>query len=64
MTLAVYGLDGRRVRTVLDAVLPAGRHTVRWDGRDHAGRAAASGTYLYRLEAGPWSATGKLELIK
>jgi hypothetical protein len=64
VTLAVYGLDGRRVRTVLAAVLPAGRHTVRWDGRDQGGRAAASGTYLYRLEAGPWSATGKLELIK
>lgn len=64
VTLAVYGLDGRRVRTVLAAVLPAGSHTVRWDGRDQAGRATASGTYLYRLEAGPWSATGKLELIK
>ena len=49
---------------VLAAVLPAGRHTVRWDGRDHTGRPVASGTYLYRLEAGPWSATGKLELIK
>ncbi len=64
VTLVVYGLDGRRVRTALAAVLPAGRHTVLWDGRDHAGRTVASGTYLYRLEAGPWSASGKLELIK
>jgi hypothetical protein len=64
VTLAVYGLDGRRVRTVLEAELPAGRHAVRWDGRDQGGRAVASGTYLYRLEAGPWSATGKLELIR
>ena len=61
--LLIYGLDGRRVSRVLAAVLPAGRHTARWDGRDHTGRPVASGTYLSRLEAGPWSATGKLELI-
>jgi hypothetical protein len=64
VSLTVYGLDGRRVRTLLQAELPAGRHTARWDGRDHGGRPVASGTYLYRLRAGPWSATGKLELLK
>ncbi|HOX24370.1 MAG TPA: FlgD immunoglobulin-like domain containing protein [Candidatus Krumholzibacteria bacterium] len=62
--IVIYGLDGRRVRPVLAAELPAGRHAARWDGRDGAGRAVAAGTYLYRVVAGPWSATGKLELIK
>ncbi len=62
--LSIYGLDGRRVCTLVQGALPAGRHTARWDGRDHAGRPAAAGTYLYRLQAGPWSATGKLELVK
>ncbi len=62
--VTVYALDGRRVRTLLQDALPAGHHTARWDGRDHAGRPAAAGTYLYRLQAGPWSATGKLELVK
>ena len=62
--LEIFGLDGRRLETVLDADLPAGRHAARWHGRDRSGRPVAAGTYLYRLQAGPWSATGKLELIK
>lgn len=62
--LAIYGLDGRRVRSLLQTALPAGRHATRWDGRDDRGRTVASGMYLYRLEAGPWSASGKLELVK
>jgi len=62
--LVIYRLDGKRVCRVLAADLPAGRHTARWHGRDDAGRPVGAGTYLYRLVAGPWSATGKLELIK
>jgi hypothetical protein len=62
--LDIFALDGRRVRRLLTGALPAGRHTVRWIGRDDGGRPLASGTYIYRLEAGPWSATGKLGLLK
>lgn len=52
-TLAIFDLRGREVRRLLDgAPLPAGRHVVAWDGRDGAGRAVASGLYLYRLRAG------------
>lgn len=48
--LAVYDLAGRRVRTLVSDVMPAGRHAVAWDGRDDAGRAMASGGYVARLE--------------
>ena len=62
--LVVYGLDGRRVAQVLTAPLLAGRQQVTWRGRDDQGRAVAAGLYLYRVQAGPWSATGKLNLVK
>jgi flagellar hook assembly protein FlgD len=64
VTLAIYGLDGRRVRTLIQGTRPAGQHAVRWDGRDRSGRPVAAGTYLYELRAGPWQATGKLGLVK
>lgn len=64
VSLVIFSLDGRRTRTLLHDDLPAGRHRARWDGRDHAGRPVAAGMYLYRLRAGPWAATGKLELVK
>jgi hypothetical protein len=58
VALHVYDLRGRLVRTLHDDWLPAGRHGFNWDGRDGSGRAAASGTYFYRLLQGDkqWSA--------
>jgi len=49
--LAVYDVAGRLVRTLVSAHREAGTHTVTWDGLDDQGKAAASGTYLYRLES-------------
>ena len=52
MRLRVYDLLGRPVRTLWDGPLPAGNHRLRWDGRNEAGQAVASGIYFARLEAG------------
>ncbi|MHB8080192.1 MAG: FlgD immunoglobulin-like domain containing protein [Candidatus Krumholzibacteriia bacterium] len=62
--LTVHDLRGRLVRTLRDGTLPAGRHTVRWDGRDAGGRDAASGTYLLRLEAADARLEGKMVLVR
>jgi hypothetical protein len=47
----VYALDGRLVRTLLDASLPAGEKSLTWDGRDEMGRSVAAGTYIVRFQA-------------
>ncbi len=62
--LAIHDPAGRLVAVILDTELPAARHAAHWRGRDSHGRPVAAGTYLYRLEAGPWSASGKLQLVK
>ena len=49
--LAIFGPDGRLVRTLVVGERAAGRHTVRWDGMDDAGRKASSGVYFYSLRA-------------
>lgn len=49
VTVQVHDLRGALVRTLLDERRPAGRGTVRWDGRDEDGRAAGSGAYLVRV---------------
>jgi hypothetical protein len=41
-------------------LLPAGEHTVRWDGRDASGRPAGNDLYLVRLEVDGEKLTGKL----
>ncbi|HEX7077085.1 MAG TPA: S8 family serine peptidase [Candidatus Eisenbacteria bacterium] len=49
-TLRVFSAGGRLVRTLIAADLPGGRFVARWDGRDDAGRDAASGVYFCRLD--------------
>jgi hypothetical protein len=62
--IEVYGIDGRRVTTLVDRALPAGRHEVTWTGRDETGRPVASGTYLYRIAAGENIETRRMTLVK
>lgn len=62
--LVVFDLLGREVRTLFDGELGAGSHTAVWDGWDMAGRAVASGTYLYRLSAGGRVVTRSMMLLK
>ncbi len=51
--LAIYAVDGRRVRTVAArAVREPGEYHVTWDGRDDGGRAVAPGIFFARLESG------------
>jgi hypothetical protein len=50
--LEVLDLRGARVATLVSGRLAAGAHSVRWDGRDDAGRLAPPGAYFVRLQAG------------
>jgi hypothetical protein len=50
--LALYDVLGREVRILEEGTKAPGEYTVSWDGRDGAGRPAASGIYIYRLTAG------------
>ena len=52
VTLTVYDAAGRRVATVLEATMPAGRRTVTWNGRDRRGHSVPAGMYFAKLEAG------------
>ena len=62
--IAVFDLLGQRVRTLVRRPLAAGPHVVFWDGRDEAGRRAATGLYLYRLTSADRSRTRKLLLVR
>ncbi len=64
VALRIYDVDGRLVRTLVDEIVAAGQHVAVWDGRDAHGAAAASGIYYYRIDAGDFSATRKMVLVK
>jgi subtilisin family serine protease len=64
VTLRVFSAHGRLVRTLVDQVLPAGTYRARWDGRNDAGGAIASGVYFYELASGGKRLTRKMSLLK
>jgi hypothetical protein len=49
VTLEVFDVTGRRIRTLIDGPQEAGEHTVVWDGADDGGRRLGSGLYWLQL---------------
>jgi hypothetical protein len=64
VNLEIYNIKGQQVRTLVNEVFPAGRHSVLWDGRDDYGIPVSSGIYFYKFETGAFSAIKKMILIK
>jgi hypothetical protein len=62
--LSIYSATGALARTLRQGVLKPGYYSAAWDGRDGLGRLVPSGVYLYRLQAGCYSATGKVLLSR
>ncbi len=41
--------SGQLVRTLVNSEMTAGRHSVRWNGRNQSGKIVAAGVYFYRI---------------
>ncbi len=62
--LDIYDIAGRKVRTLVGGMTPAGKHEVTWSGRNDDGEAVASGVYLYRLRTDESVETRRMVLLK
>jgi hypothetical protein len=56
LRVAVYSVDGARVRDLGSRTFPVGSTRLTWDGRDDSGNRVSSGVYLFRLDGGESSA--------
>jgi glutamine amidotransferase-like uncharacterized protein len=63
-SVRIYDAGGRLVREVLASRLRAGRHAIRWDGRDEHGVSTAPGTYFARIESEGQTLTRKMTRIR
>lgn len=62
--VAVYSVEGRRVRGLADGTFPAGRHPLLWDGTDDLGAPVASGTYFLLARTPAWSERRNVVLVR
>lgn len=63
ITLSIFNVLGQEITTLYSGVLPDGRHTFSWDGRDFGGRGVPAGLYICRLLTERFAETRKMLLI-
>jgi hypothetical protein len=64
VTLSIYDVQGKLVRTLVDDMVEEGYQERVWDGEDASGNQVGSGVYFYRLTTGDRTLTKKLVLLK
>jgi hypothetical protein len=64
VSLKVYDLSGRLVKTLVSESQKSGVYAFKWDGRDNSGKRLPSGIYFYRFKSGDYTATKKLILLR
>ncbi len=64
VTISVFDVEGRRIATLADRSFEPGIYSVKWEGRDHAGRTVPSGTYLVQMQSGAGGEVSKISLVR
>ncbi|MXY28489.1 T9SS type A sorting domain-containing protein, partial [Candidatus Poribacteria bacterium] len=68
VTIKIYSVSGRLLRTLTDASANRGVNETYWDGRDETGVRCANGVYFYRViahtENGKIEQIGKLAILR
>ena len=69
VTISIYNLRGQLVRMLSLGKKEAGSYINKekaayWDGRNTTGESVSSGVYFYHLQAGDFSASRKMLILK
>jgi len=64
MTITIYDIQGRKIKTLVNDYMSRGEHKITWDARDNFGQNVTSGIYFYRISSGKETETNRMLLIK
>ena len=69
VTAKIYDVTGNQIRMIELGHIPAGNYVessqaVYWNGRSENGEQVSSGTYFYQIEAGDYTETRKMVILK
>lgn len=60
----IFNLNGELIAEVVNQFQNAGTYEVVWNGKNNSGQQVASGTYIYKVQAGNYSESKKMILLK
>jgi len=64
VTISVYDMMGRKVRTLIQGNISAGYHTTVWNATNDKGLPVGAGMYIYTIRAGAYHQMKKMVLLK
>jgi hypothetical protein len=64
VTIKIFDIAGREVKTLVSGKMTAGTYNVTWDGKNNSNEMLASGVYFYKMSAGSFTDTKKMILVK
>ena len=64
MEISIYNIAGQKIRTLLSQEVPDGTHSIVWNGENDHGSTAASGIYIFKLEAGKTAMSHRMMLVR
>ena len=64
LTLKIFDLQGREIRTLLKKYQTSGHYSISWDGRNINGKSMNSGIYIYRLSGDKRTQSRKMLFLK
>lgn len=64
VTIRVYDVSGRRIKTLTNGVRHPGHHFVTWDGKNERGAQVAPGIYFYQMKCGDKIQSKKIVLLR
>jgi hypothetical protein len=62
--IAIFDVEGRRIRTLVSEVEAPGAYTAVWDGRNDGGAPVAPGIHFCRMRAGSFGSVKKILLVR
>jgi len=64
ISLRVYDVSGRIVKTLVNGKKAADYHSIEWDGKGDGGKRVGYGVYFLRMDAGNYTKTQKLLYVR
>ncbi len=64
VSINIYDMLGRLVKTLINGVESKGIHTVAWDGSNNLNQKVSSGIYFYKLSTGNFVSIKKMIMLK
>lgn len=64
VTVTIYDMAGKEVKTLIHQQQTAGLHGIQWNGTNNLGNMVSAGIYLYQVQSGVYNQTNKMILLK